>query len=175
MRVDTRIVLCYNTHPCMAQTQSGILERRLKSRPIADQAYRAVMNLQIANAHYEAEFAATLGAEALSPSAYNVLRILKGRPDGHPRGEISKRLIFLNADVTRIIDRLTRRGLVERVRSSSDRRLSLTRLTARGLKVVARLDAPIAALIDRYRRKLPARELQELNRLLEALYADHVE
>jgi DNA-binding MarR family transcriptional regulator len=154
---------------------SGILERRLKSRAITDPAYRAVMNLQIAFVHYEAGFAAVVGAEGLSPSAYNVLRILKGHPDGHPRGEISKRLIYLNADVTRIIDRLTRRGRVERARSAADRRLSVTRITAKGHKVMDRLDAPITALVDAYRSKMPARDLQELNRLLEITYADAVE
>ena len=64
---------------------------------------------------------------------------------------------------------------MERVRSSSDRRLSLTRVTAKGLKVVARLDRPIDALMNRYRTKLSLREFWELNRLLEALYADRVE
>lgn len=159
----------------MAETTSGVLERRLKSRPVTDPAYRAVMNLQIAGAYFEADFAATVAAEGLSSSAFNLLRILRGHPEGHPRGEISKRLIYLNADVTRIIDRLMRRGLVERARSATDRRLSLTRLTPKGFKMVARLEAPIAAMIDRYRRRLSGRDFQELNRLLEALYAERVE
>jgi DNA-binding MarR family transcriptional regulator len=153
----------------------GILERRLKSRPITDQAHRAVMNLQIAAVHFQARFAAVVESENLSLSAYNLLRILRGHPEGHPRHEISRRLIYLNADVTRIIDRLRRRGLVERARSAADRRLSLTRLTAKGRKLMERLDVPVDALIADYGRKLPARDLAELNRLLEATYADAVD
>lgn len=159
----------------MAETTSGILERRLQSRAIADPVYRATMNLQVAAAQFEEDFAAALAPEGLSSSALNVLRILRGHPEGHPRGEISKRLIYRNADVTRIIDRLTRRGLVERVRSPRDRRLSLTRLTAKGQKLVARLQEPIEALVAHYRTKLSAAEFQELSRLLEALYKAHVE
>jgi DNA-binding MarR family transcriptional regulator len=151
---------------------SGILERRLKSRPITDPAYRAMMNLQIAFVHFEADFAAVVGAEQLSTSAFNVLRILKGHPEGHPRGEIATRLIYRNADVTRIIDRLTRRGLVERARSRTDRRLSVTRLTPKGHKLMARLDAPVAGMIERFRTRLPAHDFVELSRCLEALYVD---
>lgn len=171
--VDTRICLCYNTH--LVATTSGILERRLKSRPITDWTYRAVMNLQIAFVHYEAEFARVVASEGLSPSAFNVLSILKGHPEGHPRGEISRRLIYLNADVTRIIDRLTRRGLVERARSAPDRRLSVTRLTGKGHKLMERLNRRVFALIDQYRSKMPARDYQELSRLLEATYVDAIE
>jgi DNA-binding MarR family transcriptional regulator len=157
----------------MAEPTSGVLERRLVSRPITDPVYRATMNLQVAAAQFEADFAETLAPEELSSSALNVLRILKGQPEGHPRGEIARRLIYRNADVTRIIDRLTRRGLVERVRSPRDRRLSLTRLTAKGHKLVARLNDPIEALVARYRRKLSSAEYRELSRLLEALYSEH--
>jgi DNA-binding MarR family transcriptional regulator len=159
----------------MTERTSGILERRLQSRPITDAVYRATMNLQVAAAQFEADFAETLAVEGVSSTALNVLRILKGHPEGHPRGEISKRLIYRNADVTRIIDGLTRRGLVERVRSPRDRRLSLARLTPKGHKLVARLVAPIDTLVARYRRKLSTADYEELNRLLEALYEEHVE
>ena len=158
----------------MADRTTGILERRLQSRPITDPVHRATMNLQVASAHFEDDFGETLAPEGVSSTGLNVLRILRGQPDGHPRGEIAKRLIYRNADVTRIIDRLTRRGLVERVRSPRDRRLSLTRLTPKGRKLVARLEQPIESLMARYRRKLPPADYRELSRLLEALYAEHV-
>jgi DNA-binding MarR family transcriptional regulator len=159
----------------MAEPTSGILERRLRSRPITDPVYRATMNLQVAAAQFEEDFAQTLAPEGLSSSAMNVLRILRGHPEGHPRGEIARRLIYRNADVTRIIDRLTRRGLVERVRSPHDRRLSLTRLTAKGRKVLSRLEHPLEALVARYRRKMSAEDFAQLSRLLEALYQDGLE
>ena len=106
----------------------GILERRLKTRPITNPIQRAMVNLQVAFAHFEEDFERMVGKEGLSSSSFNVLRILRGHPDGHPRGELSKRLVYRNSDVTRLLDVLVRRGLVERVRSTSDRRLSVARL-----------------------------------------------
>src|SRR5262249_18533899 len=136
---------------------------------------RGVVNLQVAYAHFEEDFERTVGREGLSSSAYNTLRILRGRPEGHPRGALARRLVYRRADVTRLLDVLVRRGLVERVRSHADRRLSLARITPKGLRMLARLDTVLDELLAEYEKKLTKREWQELSRLLEALYASHVD
>lgn len=158
----------------MAET-SGVLERRLQMRPLPDPAARALINLQVANAHFEEEFEAVTLREGLGTSAYNILRILRGAPDGHPRGEIARRMVYRRTDLTRIIDGLVRRGLVERVRTRKDRRLSLARLTPKGLKTMARLEPHVTALIARYRAKLSDQDYRDLNRILETLYGEDVE
>jgi len=83
-----------------------------------------------------------LKAEDLSPSQYNVLRILRGAPEGLPCGEIASRLITRDPDVTRLLDRMEKRGLISRARESRDRRMVLARLTSAGLKLVDSLDEP---------------------------------
>ena len=154
----------------------GALERRLKiSQPVTDPATRALMNLDLADAHFLEDFEAATLTEGLSMSAYNVLRILRGNPDGHPRTEIAQRMIYRRTDLTRLIDGLIRRGLVERLRGRRDRRLSVTRITPKGLKTMTRLDPLINDAVDRYRRKLSVREWDELSRLLEKLYEDRIE
>jgi DNA-binding MarR family transcriptional regulator len=82
-------------------------------------------------------------AEDLSPTQYNVLRILRGSPAGLPCGEIACRMITRDPDVTRLLDRLEKRGLISRSRDSKDRRAVVTRITPEGLKVLERLDGPI--------------------------------
>ena len=159
----------------MAESPHGLLERRLKMRPIQDPVLRALINVQVATAHFVEDFEAVIGAEDLSLPGFNTLRILRGQPDGHPRSAIADRLIYRKTDVTRIIDRLERRGLVRRVRDKGDRRLSLTRITPKGLEALGRLDAPVNKLVDQYRALMPAREYAELNRLLDRLYAHKVE
>jgi DNA-binding MarR family transcriptional regulator len=153
----------------------GVLERRLKStHPITDPAARATLNLDVASCHWLEHFERITEREKLSRTAYNLLRILRGQPEGHPRGEIAARLTYRRADVTRIVDGLVRRGLVRRARSRRDRRVSLTRITPKGLDVLAHLEAPIQELVALYGRKLSGADLVELNRMLEALYADEV-
>src|SRR5882672_6013495 len=78
----------------------------------------------------------------ITPTQYNVLRILRGAGrDGLCRNEVRERLVSPVPDVTRLIDRLEDAGLVERERDEEDRRLVTTRITKNGLGLLAQLDA----------------------------------
>lgn len=84
-----------------------------------------------------------LKTEDLSPTQYNVLRILRGAPEGLPCGEIADRMITRDPDITRLLDRLEKRALISRCRETKDRRMVMTRITPEGLKVLVRLDEPV--------------------------------
>src|SRR3989442_2636109 len=84
-----------------------------------------------------------LKAEDLSATQYNVLRILRGAPDGLPCGEIANRMITRDPDITRLLDRLEKRRLTSRCRETRDRRMVMARITPEGLKVLSRLDEPV--------------------------------
>src|SRR5665213_950857 len=74
--------------------------------------------------------------EELSSNQYNVLRILRGAPDGLACGEIGDRMITRDPDITRLLDRLERRGLIERWRDERDRRVVMARIAPEGLKLL---------------------------------------
>jgi DNA-binding MarR family transcriptional regulator len=84
-----------------------------------------------------------LKPEDLSSTQYNVLRILRGAPEGLPCGEIAKRMITRDPDITRLLDRLEKVRLISRSREARDRRTVMARITGAGLKLLARLDEPI--------------------------------
>src|SRR6516164_4568706 len=86
-----------------------------------------------------------LKQEDVSPTQYSVLRILRGAPDGLPCREIASRMITRDPDVTRLLDRLERRGLISRCRETKDRRKVMARITPEGLNLLARLDRPVRA------------------------------
>jgi DNA-binding MarR family transcriptional regulator len=86
-----------------------------------------------------------LKLEDLSSTQYNVLRILRGAPEGLPCGEIAKRMITRDPDITRLLDRLEKRGLISRSREARDRRTVMARITGAGLELLARLDEPVQA------------------------------
>jgi len=90
-------------------------------------------------------FAQVMKTEDLTSAQYNVLRILRGAPEGLPCGEISNRMVTRDSDITRLLDRLEKRSLVSRCRESKDRRTVLTRITQEGLELLARLDEPMLA------------------------------
>jgi DNA-binding MarR family transcriptional regulator len=108
-----------------------------------------------------------LKVEDLSAAQYNVLRILRAAgPEGLPCGAIADRMVTRDPDVTRLLDRLERRGLVARVREARDRRVVRTTITAMALGLLSRLDAPIAALHEEQLAHLGHVRLRALIQLL---------
>ena len=89
----------------------------------------------------------------LTAAQYNVLRILRGSPEGLACGQISERMISRDPDITRLLDRMEARGLIGRERSRTDRRIIIVRIKAIGLrcsnKLIRLLSAIIATRSDR--------------------------
>src|SRR5207244_1475565 len=79
----------------------------------------------------------TLKPHQLTPTQYNILRIMRGAgPDGITCSQASERMVNHDPDMTRLLDRLEARKLVERERSREDRRVVITRITREGLELV---------------------------------------
>src|SRR5580692_3799601 len=109
---------------------------------------------------------AVLKTEDLSSTQYNVLRILRGAPEGLPCGEIGNRMITRDPDITRLLDRLEKRGLIVRSRESKDRRMVMARITPLGLKLLARLDEPVQETHHKQLGHLGRDRLRALTELL---------
>jgi DNA-binding MarR family transcriptional regulator len=110
----------------------------------------------------------TLKPVGLSATQYNVLRILRGaEPKGLACREIGERMVTRDPDVTRLLDRLEDRGLVTRTRDREDRRVITTRITDDGLRILGKLEAPIAKMHTRQLGHLGAERLSKLINLLE--------
>ncbi len=105
--------------------------------------------------------------EDLSGTQYNVLRILRGAPEGLACGEIANRMITRDPDVTRLLDRLEKRGLISRCRETKDRRTVMTRITPAGLKLLANLDEPVQSAHRKQLGHLGPKRLRTLAELLQ--------
>ncbi len=104
----------------------------------------------------------------LTPSQFNVLRILRGAgPEGLACQKVAERMVTRDPDMTRLLDRLEARNLVVRSRQNSDRRVILTRITDGGARLLALLDTPVADLHTRQLAHLGESGLKTLSRLLE--------
>ncbi len=114
------------------------------------------------------QVSAVLKTEDLSPTQYNILRVLRGSPDGLPCGEIANRLITRDPDITRLLDRMEKRGLISRCRETKDRRMVLTRITKQGLEALSRLDEPVQ---ETHRNQLGHLGRERLNTLAALLRA----
>ncbi len=109
----------------------------------------------------------------ISMTQYNVLRILRGAgPDGRTCGEIGERMIAREPDVTRLLERMEKSGLIKRTRDTADRRVVVTRITSAGLKLLEEID-PKLREIDGLLKPMGERKLESMLKLLDEL-REHV-
>jgi DNA-binding MarR family transcriptional regulator len=137
-----------------------------KKRPFESPEQEAALSVLRTGDQLQIRFARLLREHGLTPSQYNVLRILRGEGKPLPILEIAARTITVVPGITGLIDRLERAGLVNRVRCETDRRVIYAALTDQGAKALADLDEPLADLHRKLMGHLAQAELKELIRLL---------
>lgn len=114
------------------------------------------------------EFEAMFRAHGLSRPRYNALRILRGAGrEGLPCLEVAARMVTRAPDITRLVAGLEREGFVERRRADEDRRVVRVAATAKALRLLERLDAPLREAHRCQLAHMSAAELRTLTRLLE--------
>jgi len=110
----------------------------------------------------------TMKEFCLTGTQYNALRILRGAgPDGLPCSEIGERMITRDPDITRLLNRLEQRGLVERTRDRRDGRVVHGKISAAGQKLLREMQGPIEKEGREMLRHVSQAELRKLIRLLE--------
>lgn len=143
-----------------------------QTRPFQSPAHEATVGLMRTADMVNRRFAALYEPYGLTGQQYNVLRILRGaRPDALPTMEIAERLIQATPGITRLLDRLERKELVTRDRCPEDRRRVLCTITARGLDLLDRLDAPVAEANESALEMLPESEVRRLISIMDRIRA----
>ncbi len=89
----------------------------------------------------ERKISEVLAAYDLSPVKMNALLIIKhvGKGRGLSQAELSKRMIVTAGNITRLVDRLQKEKLVERVPLKEDRRVNLLKITAKGSELLEKV------------------------------------
>jgi DNA-binding MarR family transcriptional regulator len=138
-----------------------------QGRPFNSLEQEAQLSIERTAAILTHAFADAIKPYGITPTQYNVLRILRGAgEDGLCRNDVRDRLIAQVPDVTRLLDRLEETGLVMRERDTADRRLVTTRITTAGLRLLEQLDEPT---VETHRKFLGHMTRAQLRMLIELL------
>jgi DNA-binding MarR family transcriptional regulator len=147
---------------------AGRLQKEIKKRwPFELLEEEAILNLMRTSDRVQIQHSRLFREHGLTPSQYNILRILRGEGAPLPCLEIADRMIAVVPAITGLIDRLEALGLVSRERSEADRRVVYVTITEKALRLLAKIDEPIRALNTRMLSHMSQAELKELIRLLE--------
>lgn len=110
----------------------------------------------------------------LSPQQYNLLRLMRADyPERVPTLALAQRLVSRAPDITRMLDKLEERGLIERERPPENRRTVLVGITEAGLKLLDDIAEPLKECHQRQLGHLSAKELQQLSALLRSVLDAH--
>src|SRR5438876_12278768 len=109
----------------------GRLQHELKKkRPFESLEQELALNLQRTSDQIMIRFERLFRQYGLTPSQYNILRILRGEGKPLPVLEIAARTVTVVPGITGLIDRLEKVGLVVRERCTDDRRVVYVSITS---------------------------------------------
>jgi MarR family transcriptional regulator, organic hydroperoxide resistance regulator len=156
--------------PC--RRPMGIRDEIKQNKQFPGLEAEAVLALLRTADQLQARIAEMLKPHGLSPTQYNALRILRGAgTQGLACSEIGERMINRDPDITRLLDRLERRGMVSRDRDPNDRRVIKAHIQPAGLKLLQSLDRPIEQFQRTLLGHVKERQLRTLIRLLDVVRA----
>jgi DNA-binding MarR family transcriptional regulator len=141
----------------------GLQQELKQTKPFQSLEVEAALSIARTAAKLDHSVAQALKPFGLTPTQYNVLRILRGAGvEGLCRNAVGERLVAPVPDVTRLLDRMEDAALISRERSGTDRRYVTTRITRKGLDLLDQIDAPLTALSQEQLGHLGRRNLRVL-------------
>lgn len=144
------------------------LEDEIKSK-FRNDYHKALVNLYYTNNVIGEQFFKMMKEYGLAAPQFNVLKILRGQhPDAVSIGLIKERMLDKNSDVSRIVDRLYKKKLVERKESKTDRRQKDVVITKKGLELLDKMTI-CEKKEDNILSKLSKKEVKLLNELLDKI------
>lgn len=150
----------------------SILEEIKQVKPAHARSQEAYLALLRTADEAKRHITSVLESAGVTLQQYNVLRILRGAGvDGLPTLAVADRMLERTPGVTRLIDRMERKGWVTRRRCTEDRRRVWCNITASGLDLLEPLDEPVARIDKTFFGALEEREIEELIGYLDRIRA----
>jgi len=144
------------------------IEDELKSK-FVDDYHKLVVNLHLTYSRVTESFQSSLKEFNLTGTQYNILRILRGQKQVPASiGLIKERMIERNSDVSRIIDRLLKKGIIERQPNKEDRRQKDIIINDKGLELLEKIDADSSFSTSPFSH-VSLEEVQLMNDLLDKI------
>ena len=146
------------------------LEEAIKQKvPFSSEWQKAAVNLIFTHNWLIGEYRDTFKPFGITLQQYNVLRILRGQsPNPISTSEIRDRMLDRMSDVSRIVDRLVRKKLVNRRICKTDKRLVDVVISEKGMQLLTELDH-INQIVDNLLNNLNEEEAIQLNHLLDKM------
>lgn len=146
----------------------GVEQEIQQRKPFQNERDRAIVNLLFTHSWLKEKLALHFKSFGITRKQYNILRILNGAEKPLTTSDIRLRMIDKMSDITRLIDRIIKKGLAKKTTRLSDKRLVDIVITERGQQLLANI-AKNQFPINSYLQKLSIEEINVLNILLDKI------
>lgn len=143
-------------------------EKELSDRYYRNKCHKAIVNIFYTSNWLVEQLKSVMEEEEITPQQYNILRILKLSDKPLSTLKIRERMIDKMSDTSRIVERLLKKGLVNKQVSAMDKRLVDVSLTEKGVHLLSLLDKK-AEQIDNIISELSDNEIDSLNSILDKI------
>jgi MarR family transcriptional regulator, multiple gene regulator MgrA len=145
------------------------IEDELKGR-FRNEYHKGLINLTFTVKQLNYDFLQSLKKYGLTEPQYNILKVLRGfRSEGPSSiGFLKERMLDKSSDVSRIVDKLYEKGLIDRKENAIDRRQKDLDITEKGMTLLSGMD-DCEKKVDSLLKNLTEDEIIELNRLLDKI------
>lgn len=146
------------------------LEELIVTKPMKDPYMRAYINIMYTGVWLQQNVSQVLKPFGITEPQYNVLRILRGQK-GAPMNlyEIQDRMIQKMSNVSRLIDKLLIKGLVERNECESNRRRVNIVIKEAGLKLLEDIEQPLLDMLNNVSKNITDEEAKLVGDVLDKL------
>ena len=171
--VATRFIMLYiypQQNKINKKSKMSLLNERLKQPEFENPAHEAMLSLLVTANGLKEKHNEICGENGISYQHFNILPILKGVfPKGHPRCEISTRMIDRSPDITRLINKLVKEGLVKRTKPVEDMRQSVAVITQKGIELLNELNEGMRDLAKQFEQAVGEEEINKIISICERI------
>jgi DNA-binding MarR family transcriptional regulator len=144
------------------------IEKDIQQQAFRNEYQKATVNIIFSSNWLQEKIKTFLDPEDITPQQYNILRILKGSKKPMSTLQIRERMLDKMSDTSRIVERMQKKGLVNKEICPTDKRLVDVVISEDGIQLLAKLDAHNEVL-DNILSKLSVEEAKLLNFLLDKI------
>ncbi len=147
------------------------IEEAIKQKFFQNEYQKVHVNVLYTASWLTASMNASLKPFGLTMQQFNILRILRGKaPEPATIRELTEKMIDKMSNASRLVERLRRKGLVDRRPCTTDRRRVEVRITPEGMRLLGEASKRVEAdIIQQLSRCLTEDEATLLNELLDQL------
>jgi len=149
------------------------IEKAIQQEKFESEGHKTHINILYTASYLQAKVNEALKPFNISAQQFNILRILRGRhPEPSSVKLLTARMLDKMSNASRLVEKLRKKGLLDRIENKIDRRKVDIIITEKGLLTVEEASHVVKKNLDKTFNDIPNSALEETNKVLDKLRSE---